>query len=55
MLLTVWKHTERNRHRDRQKNFFFQASGGWVIPVSNNSLIESKEHSLEPSAYLVTA
>ena len=52
MHLTAWKHTERNRHRDR-KFFLLKlqgvASGGCVIPVSNNSLNDSKQHSLEPS------
>ena len=33
MLLTAWKHSERNRHRDRKKNFT-QTSGCCVIAVS---------------------
>ena len=41
MPLTAWKHTERNRHRDRKK-VFSANSGGCVIPVRYNSLNESK-------------
>ena len=41
MPLTAWKYTERNRHRDRKK-VFTGTSGGCVIPVSNNSLNDSK-------------
>ena len=47
MPLTARKHTERNRHRD--KKVFSQTSGGWVIPVRNNSLNDSKYHSLKPT------
>ena len=44
--MPAWKHTERNRHRDRKK-VFTETSVGCVIPVSNNSLNDSKYHSLE--------
>ena len=44
MPLTAWKHTERNRHRD--KKVFM---GECVIPVSNYSLNDSKYDSLEPT------
>ena len=40
MPLTAWKHTERNRHRDRKK--FTETSRGCVIPLSNNSLNDNK-------------
>ena len=37
MPFTAWKHTERNRQRDRKK--YVMISGGFVIPaVQNNSL-----------------
>ena len=37
MPFTAWKHTERNRQRDRKK--YVVISGGFVIPaVQNNSL-----------------
>ena len=37
MPFTAWKHTERNRQRDRKK--YVMISGGCVIPaVQNNSL-----------------
>ena len=49
MPFTVWKQEERNRHRDRQKNLFTMTSGGFMIIVRNNSFIDSKEHSLEPT------
>ena len=40
MPFTAWKHTERNRHRDRKK--YDMISGGFVIPaVQNNSLNDS--------------
>ena len=40
MPFTAWKHTERNRQRDRKK--YFMISGGFVIPaVQNNSLNDS--------------
>ena len=42
MPFTAWKHTERNRHRDRKKYIFSEVSGGFVIPVRNNSLNDSK-------------
>ena len=47
MPLTAWKHTEGNRHRD--KKVFSEVSGGCVIPARNNSLNDSKKHSLEPT------
>ena len=47
MPLTAWKHRERNRHRDRKS--FNDNTGSCVIPVSNNSLNDSKEHYLEPN------
>ena len=37
MPLTAWKHTERNRHRDKKKGFT-ETSGGCVISVIHNSL-----------------
>ena len=49
---TAWKEEERNRHRDK-KNLFTMTSGGFMIVVRNNSFIDSKQHSLEPT-YLVT-
>ena len=40
MPFTAWKHTERNRKRDRQK--YVMISGDFVIPaVQNNSLNDS--------------
>ena len=48
MPLTAWKHTEGNRHRDMEK-VFSEVSGGCVILVRNNSLNDSKQHSLEPT------
>ena len=40
MPFTAWKHTERNRQRDRKK--YVMISGGFVIPaVQNNSLNDS--------------
>ena len=41
MPITAWKHTERNRHRDKKK-VFNKLSGGCVIPVRNNSLNDSR-------------
>ena len=48
MPLTAWKHTEKNSHKNRKK-VFNETSEGCVIPVSNNSLNDSKKHSLEPT------
>ena len=51
MPCTAWKHTERNRQRDRKK--YVMISGGFVIPaVQNNSLNDSRQHSLEPTQIL---
>ena len=48
MPFTAWKHTERNRQRDRKK--YVMISWGFVIPaVQNNSLNDSTKHSLEPT------
>ena len=50
MPFTAWKHTERNRQRDRKK--YVMISRGFVIPaVQNNSLNDSTQHSLEPPRY----
>ena len=41
MPFTAWKHTERNRQRERQKKVFM-ILGGFVIPaVQNNSSNDS--------------
>ena len=48
MPLTAWKHTERIRHRDRKK-YLLKTSEGWVIPLRNNSLNDSKYNLLEPT------
>ena len=45
MPLTAWKHSERNRHRDRKE--LTETSGGCMIPVGTNSLNDGKYHSLE--------
>ena len=48
MPFTAWKHTERNRQKDRKK--YVMISGGFVIPaVQNNSLNDSTQQSLEPT------
>ena len=48
MPFNAWKHTERNRQRDRKK--YAMISWGFVIPaVQNNSLNDSTYHSLEPT------
>ena len=40
MPFTAWKHTERNRQRDRKK--YVMISGGFVIPALHyNSLNDS--------------
>ena len=40
MPFTAWKHTERNRQRDRKK--YVMISRGFMIPaVQNNSLNDS--------------
>ena len=45
MPFTAWKHTERNRQRDRKKYVMIT-----MIPeVQNNSLNDSTLHSLEPT------
>ena len=41
--------TQRKKQRQRQKNVFTVNSGGFVIVVTNNSLNDSKYHSLEPT------
>jgi hypothetical protein len=39
----IVKHKERNRRRDRDRdNVFTMSAGGFVIPVRNNSLNDSK-------------
>ena len=40
MPFTAWKHTERNRQRDRKK--YVMISGGFVIVVTNKYLNDSK-------------
>ena len=51
MPFNAWKHTERNRQKDRKK--YVIISGGFVIPaVQNNSLNGSTQHSLEPTQIL---
>ena len=46
MPFTAWK---KQRKKQRQKNVFPMTSGGFVIVVRNNSLNDSKWHSLEPT------
>ena len=41
MPLTAWKDRERNRHGDRKK-IFTEISGDCMIPITNNSLNDSK-------------
>ena len=41
--------TRREKQTQRQKNLFTMTSGGFVTAASNNSLIDSKQHSLEPT------
>ena len=44
--------TQRKKQTQRQKNVFIMTSVGFVIAVRNNSLIDSKWHSLGlPSNY----
>ena len=45
--------TRRNKQTHRQKNLFTMTSGGFVIAVTNNSLNDSKYHSLEPTYTVV--
>ena len=40
---------QRKKQTQRQKNVFTMTSGGFVIAVRNNSFIDSKQHSLEPT------
>ena len=44
MPFTAWKHTERNRQRDRKK--YVMIAGGFVIVIRNNSFIDSIIQSL---------
>ena len=46
MLLTAWKHTERNRHKDRKKHFLIP-QGVARFQYNNKSLNDSKYNSLE--------
>ena len=41
--------TQRKKQTQRQKNVFTITVGGFVIAVINNSFIDSKQHSLEPT------
>ena len=48
MPFTAWKHTERNRQRDRKR--YVMISWGFLISaVQNNSLNDSTYHFLEPT------
>jgi hypothetical protein len=49
MPFTAWKHKERNRKTQRQKNLFTMTSGGFMIAVRNTSLNDSKYNFLEPT------
>jgi hypothetical protein len=40
---------ETRRKKQTQKNLFTMTSGVFVIVVTNNSLNDSKNHSLEPT------
>ena len=40
---------KKQAQRERQKNLFTMTSEGFVIVVRNNSFIDSKQHSLEPT------
>ena len=48
MLFTAWKYNKRNRHRDK-KYLCTMTSGSFMITVTNNSFIDSKYDSLEPT------
>ena len=41
--------TQRKKQTQKQKNVFIMTSVGFVIAVRNNSLNDSKLHSLEPT------
>ena len=45
---TAWKH-EKEKQTQRQTNVFNKTSEGFMIAVRNNSFIESKLLSLEPT------
>ena len=47
MPFTAFKHTERNRQRDRKK--YVMISWGFMIPEVQNDLNEGTYYSLEPT------
>ena len=40
---------QKQKQKQKQTNVFIKTSGGCVITVRNDSFIDSKEHSLEPT------